>query len=51
MIGGGLPMPPAMVGYYNTSKFGGYVNLSLGERFGVLVAQAESAVHEFWEKC
>ncbi|MDE6391864.1 MAG: hypothetical protein K2L59_01155 [Muribaculaceae bacterium] len=37
MIGGGLPMPPAMVGYYDTSKFGGYVNQSLGERFGVLV--------------
>ena len=37
MIGGGLPMPPAMVGYYDTSKFGGYVNQPLGERFGVLV--------------
>ncbi|MBD5281274.1 MAG: hypothetical protein HDS35_12190 [Bacteroides sp.] len=37
MMGGGLPMLPAMVGYYDTSKFGGYVNQAVGERFGVLV--------------
>ena len=26
IMGGNLPMPPAMVGYYGVSKFGGYIN-------------------------
>lgn len=34
---GGLPMPPAMIGYYGASKFGGYVDYSGGEHIGVMV--------------
>lgn len=37
IMGGNLPMPPAMVGFYGVSKFGGYVNYDAGERVGVLV--------------
>lgn len=37
IMGGNLPMPPAMVGYYGMSKFGGYINYDAGERAGVLV--------------
>lgn len=37
IMGGNLPMPPAMVGYYGVSKFGGYINYNAGERVGVLV--------------
>lgn len=37
IMGGNLPMPPAMVGYYGVSKFGGYINYDAGERAGVLV--------------
>ncbi|MEZ3551905.1 MAG: hypothetical protein K1W02_14505 [Muribaculaceae bacterium] len=34
---GGLPMPPAVAGFYGVSKFGGYVNYNAGERVGVMV--------------
>jgi len=37
VIGTGLPMPPAMVGYYGASKFGGYVDYSGSEHVGVMV--------------
>lgn len=37
IFAGNLPMPPAMVGYYGVSRFGGYVNYNVGERFGVMV--------------
>lgn len=37
IMGGSLPMPPAMVNYYGVSKFGGYINYDAGERAGVLV--------------
>lgn len=37
VMGGNLPMSPAMVGYYGVSKFGGYADYSAGERFGILV--------------
>lgn len=37
MMGNGLPMPPAMVGYYKVSTFGGYVNYQFNETFGLQV--------------
>ena len=37
VMGGGLPMSPAMAGYYGVSKIGGYVDYDAGERFGVMV--------------
>lgn len=30
-------MPPSMLGYYDVSKFGGYINYSTSERFGIQV--------------
>lgn len=44
-LGDGLPLPPAMIGYYATSKFGGYMDYRINERFGVMVgAQAVQRV-------
>lgn len=37
VIGDGLPMTPAMVGCYGTSKVGGHINYDAGAGFGVLV--------------
>ena len=37
VLGPGLPMLPAMIGYYGVSKFGGYVDYDAGERVGVMV--------------
>ncbi|MDE5882995.1 MAG: hypothetical protein K2H60_14845 [Muribaculaceae bacterium] len=34
-LGNGLPMPPAMFGYYGVSRFGGYVSYDVSEHFGV----------------
>lgn len=31
----GMPMPPAMIGYYGQSKFGGYLDYQINERWGV----------------
>lgn len=31
----GMPMPPAMIGFYNTSRFGGYVDYEISDHFGV----------------
>lgn len=33
----GSPMPPSMFGYYDVSRFGGYINYSPSERFGIQV--------------
>lgn len=33
----GSPMPPSMLGYYDVSRFGGYVNYKVTEHFGILV--------------
>lgn len=33
----GSPMPPSMLGYYDVSRFGGYINYSPSERFGIQV--------------
>ena len=33
----GSPMPPSMLGYYDVSRFGGYVNYKVSEHFGILV--------------
>lgn len=31
----GMPMPPAMIGYYGRSTFGGYFDVQINERWGV----------------
>lgn len=31
----GMPMPPAMAGFYARSNFGGYIDYQINERFGV----------------
>ena len=31
----GMPMPPAMIGYYGRSTFGGYIDYRINERWGV----------------
>ena len=31
----GMPMPPAMIGYYGRSTFGGYFDFQINERWGV----------------
>lgn len=31
----GMPMPPAMIGYYGRSTFGGYLDFQINERWGV----------------
>lgn len=33
----GSPMPPSMLGYYDVSRFGGYVNYKATEHFGIMV--------------
>lgn len=33
----GSSMPPSMLGYYDVSRFGGYINYSPSERFGIQV--------------
>lgn len=33
----GSPIPPSMLGYYEVSRFGGYINYSPSERFGIQV--------------
>ena len=35
-LNGGLPMQPAMLGYYQRSTFGGYINYRIDERYGIL---------------
>ena len=41
----GAPMPPAMIGFYNVSRFGGYVDYGVSENFGVEVgAQAVQTI-------
>ncbi|MDE6268872.1 MAG: hypothetical protein K2M04_07320 [Muribaculaceae bacterium] len=34
-MGPGLPLPPSMAGYYGQTKFGGIVDYSINERWGV----------------
>ncbi len=36
-LNGGLPMSPGMLGYYQRSTFGGYINYRINDRSGVLV--------------
>lgn len=33
----GSPMPPSMLGYYDVSRFGGYVNYKVTEHFGIMM--------------
>lgn len=33
----GSPMPPSMLGYYDVSRFGGYVNYKVTEHFGIIM--------------
>lgn len=33
----GLPLPPSMIGYYGVSRFGGYFDYRISERFGVKI--------------
>ncbi len=35
VMANGLPMPPAMFGYYGVSRFGGYVSYDINEHVGV----------------
>lgn len=37
VLGNGLQMPPSMLGYYNTSNFGGYADVAINDVFGVHV--------------
>ena len=37
IMNGGLPMSPGMLGYYQRSTFGGYINYRINDRSGVLV--------------
>lgn len=37
IINSGLPMSPGMVGYYQRSTFGGYMNYRINDRSGILV--------------
>lgn len=36
-LSNGMPLSPAMLGYYETNKFGGYIDHRVSDRFGVLV--------------
>lgn len=45
MMGNGLPMQPAMIGYYKVSTFGGYISYQFNETFGVDVGA--QAVQQF----
>ncbi|MDE6741776.1 MAG: hypothetical protein K2J58_05550 [Muribaculaceae bacterium] len=45
MIGNGLPMQPAMIGYYKVSTFGEYLSYQFNETFGVDVGA--QAVQQF----
>ncbi len=36
-MSGGLPMLPGMLGYYQRSTFGGYLNYRINDKYGVLV--------------
>ena len=36
-LNGGLPMSPAMLGYYQRSNFGGHINYRINDRYGILV--------------
>lgn len=35
IVSNGMPMPPAMIGYYVRSTFGGYLDFQINERWGV----------------
>lgn len=35
VFGNGQPFTPAMIGYFDTSKFGGYVDYKINDKFGV----------------
>lgn len=37
VMGGGLPISPAMVGYYGASSFGGHIDYRVNDNFGVQV--------------
>ena len=37
MMPNGSPMPPSMLGYYDVSRFGGYVNYRATENLGILM--------------
>ena len=45
MMAYGMPMLPAMIGYYNVSRFGGYMSYQFNETFGVDVGA--QAVQQF----
>lgn len=45
MMGNGLTMQPAMIGYYKVSTFGGYISYQFNETFGVDVGA--QAVQQF----
>ena len=49
-LNGGLPMSPAMLGYYQRSTLGGYINYRINERTGVLVggqAVQQTGTHKY----
>lgn len=37
VMSNGLPMPPSMIGFYSTSRFGGYFDYRVSDSFGVKV--------------
>lgn len=45
LMANGMPMPPAMIGYYGVSSFGGYVTYQFNETFGMEVGG--QAVQQF----
>ncbi|MDE5887951.1 MAG: hypothetical protein K2H46_10245 [Muribaculaceae bacterium] len=45
LMANGMPMPPAMMGYYSVSKFGATVDYQLNETFGLIVGG--EAVQQF----
>lgn len=37
MMPNGSPMPPSMLGFYDVSRFGGYVNYKVSDHFGIMM--------------
>ncbi|MDE6715682.1 MAG: hypothetical protein K2J74_04280 [Muribaculaceae bacterium] len=37
LFGSGMPLTPAMIGYFDTSRFGGYADYKINDKFGVQV--------------
>lgn len=52
VMSNGLPMPPAMIGFYGVSRFGGYFDYEASEHFGVkmggqMIQQVGTEHYEF----